>query len=101
MGRCFGGLSWCNLGGYALETKCHTGKVALYNEKEYKGMDTQNRAPKEFKHVPGQSFHPGDFTEMRFHSIDYMTQTYFETWDYVPTFQVQNGCEDCGHWKYF
>ena len=43
MGTCHGPLSLCSIDGYSLETKCHAGKVCVYDEKAYIGRDSNNR----------------------------------------------------------
>lgn len=48
MGSCNGPFSLCYIDGFSIETRCRTGKVCVYDEREYKGKD------KSVKHLVSQ-----------------------------------------------
>lgn len=43
MGTCTGVTSWCSIGGFALETRCHNGQVILYDTVQKLGWSVNIR----------------------------------------------------------
>ena len=83
MGTCNAATSACTLGGYAMETQCHTGKVCVYDTVE----DKQWRV------------------SASTHSIRGVIKSVIEVYDDVPTCEPDSTeddpCVDCFNWKYF
>jgi putative lipase involved disintegration of autophagic bodies len=77
-GKCNGVLSWCYLGGYVIETKCHVGKVCQYDTVKYLGMS------------------PSIFS----HKIKFVIENVIEKWnDTLPECVIPE-CLDCDSWRY-
>ena len=83
VGTCNAATSACTLGGYAMETQCHTGKVCIYDTVEDK------------KWRVSATTHP----------IRYMITNVIEAYDKVPECvpdsTEEEPCVDCFNWKYF
>ncbi|CAG8467251.1 7810_t:CDS:2 [Ambispora gerdemannii] len=78
MGACNGVPSSCWLGGYAMESKCHTGKVCLYD------------AIKEL----------GWKLDIRTHRVKDVIEKVLSVWEKVPTCEPEKDCVDCGWWEF-
>ncbi|KAI0226348.1 putative lipase atg15 [Massospora cicadina] len=78
MGQCQGVSSACYITGYALESKCHTGRVCTYDTQKEKdwGMDILK------------------------HRIGVVIAEVIEPWDGVPECVHESGCVDCPLWTY-
>ena len=79
MGTCNAVTSACTLGGYAMETQCHTGHTCIY--------DTV-----------------GDFgwrVGAGWHSIRTVIRDVFKKYDKVAKCEPDLECVDCFNWKYF
>ena len=79
MGTCNAATSGCTLGGYALQTQCHTGQVCIY--------DT----------VDDKSWRAG----IGYHRIRSVIHDVIEAYDDVPPCRTDEECIDCFNWKYF
>lgn len=79
MGTCNGATSVCTLGGYAMESSCHTGKRCVY--------DT----------VQDFGWRVGIGT----HRILSVVTDVIEKYDDVPVCTADKECVDCFNWKYF
>ena len=83
MGTCNAATSACTLGGYAMETQCHTGKVCVYDTVE----DKQWRV------------------SASTHSIRSVLKNVIKVYDKLPTCEPDSTeddpCVDCFNWKYF
>ena len=83
VGTCNAATSACTIGGYAMETQCHTGKVCIY--------DT----------VADKSWRVSATT----HSIRSVIADVLEAYDDLPTCEPDSTpdepCVDCFNWKYF
>ena len=78
MGTCNGGWSLCSLGGYAMESSCHTGHRCVY--------DT----------VKDLGWRQG----LGYHKI-IETIKIIENYDNLPPCAQEPDCTDCYNWKYF
>lgn len=77
-GKCKGYMSWCYLGGYFIETKCHIGLVCEY--------DTINQL----------GLRESIFT----HKIQYVLDNVISKWNgTLPTCKYTSECEDCTKWN--
>ena len=83
VGTCNAATSACTLGGYAMETQCHTGKVCIYDTVEDKKWRVSART----------------------HPIRYVITNVIEAYDKVPECvpdsTEEEPCVDCFNWKYF
>ncbi|KAK2741537.1 putative lipase atg15 [Onygenales sp. PD_40] len=79
MGTCNGATSVCTLGGYALESSCHTGQVCTYDTVEDLGWRV------------------GIGT----HRILSVISDVIEKYESVPKCARFTECVDCNNWKYF
>lgn len=83
VGTCNALTSACTLGGYAMETQCHTGKVCIY--------DT----------VKDKSWRVSATTHSVRYVIDNIIKVYDELPECVPDSTEEEPCVDCFNWKYF
>ena len=79
MGSCNAATSACTLGGYSMQTECHTGCVARYDTVEDKGWRV------------GAGYH----------RIGNVIHDVIEAYDEVPPCFPDEECVDCFNWKYF
>ena len=79
MGTCNAATSGCTLGGYAMQTECHTGSVCRYDTVE----DKQWRVG------------------IGYHRIRSVVEDVLEVYDEVPACVPDEECIDCFNWKYF
>ena len=79
MGTCNGATSICTLGGYALESSCHTGHRCVYDTVEDLGWRV------------------GIGT----HRILSVISDVIEKYDTVPKCEPDKACLDCVNWKFF
>ena len=79
MGSCNGATSACTLGGYAMETQCHTGKVCVYDTVKDK-----------YWRVSATT-----------HSIRGIIKSILRVYDKVAECIPDDECIDCYNWKYF
>ncbi|KAI9848366.1 MAG: putative lipase atg15, partial [Thelocarpon superellum] len=79
MGTCNGATSACYLGGYAMETSCHTGHQCIYDVVQDKGWRV------------------GAGT----HRIRVVINDVIQAYDDVPECTVDTECVDCYQWKFF
>ncbi|KAG8529993.1 uncharacterized protein KY384_005475 [Bacidia gigantensis] len=79
MGSCNAATSGCTLGGYAMQTQCHTGQVCIY--------DT----------VGDKQWRVG----ISYHKIKSVIHDVIEAYDELPSCKVDEECVDCFNWKYF
>lgn len=79
MGTCNAATSACTLGGYAMQTQCHTGCVARYDTVEDKGWRV------------GAGYH----------KIRSVIHDVIEEYEEVPPCIPDEECIDCYNWKYF
>ena len=79
MGTCNAATSGCTLGGYALESQCHLGKICVY--------DT----------VSDKSWRVG----IGNHKIWYVIKDVIEAYEEVAPCVSDSECVDCFNWKYF
>lgn len=78
-GKCNGKFSWCNLGGYIIETKCHIGNVCEY--------DVINKL----------NIKESIFT----HKMEYVIDNVIKKWnDTLPLCEIKNNCIECLKWNY-
>ncbi len=77
-GKCNGVMSWCYLGGYVIETKCHVGKVCMY--------DT----------IGQLKMKESIFT----HKIEYVINNVITKWNNTLPECVRNICTECESWIY-
>ncbi|AMD22692.1 HHL078Cp [Eremothecium sinecaudum] len=78
MGTCNGASSACSIGGYAMETGCHTGKVCVYDVVADKGW-----------HVSIMN-----------HRIHTVIDNVILEYDTVPSCVDPGKCEDCYNWDF-
>lgn len=79
MGSCNAATSACTLGGYAMQTECHTGCVSRYDTVGDKGWRV------------GAGYH----------KIRSVIHDVIEAYDEVPPCIPDDECVDCFNWKYF
>ena len=79
MGTCNAATSGCTLGGYALQTECHTGRVCIYDTVEDKNWRVG----------------------IGYHRIRSVIQDVIESYDEVAQCRNDEECVDCFNWKYF
>ena len=79
MGSCNAATSACTLGGYAMQTECHTGCVARYDTVGDKGWRV------------GAGYH----------KIRSVIHDVIEAYDEVPECIPDEECVDCFNWKYY
>ncbi|KAJ3382747.1 putative lipase atg15 [Entophlyctis sp. JEL0112] len=75
VGECISGTSLCWLVAYALETKCHSGKMCVYDQL-------------------------GSDLDMRYHSIDRVITEILNVADHVPECKVHGDCRECEGWTW-
>lgn len=79
MGSCNAATSACTLGGYAMESQCHTGHVCIY--------DTVG--DKQWRVGAG------------YHKIAVVVHDVIEAYDEIAPCRYDDECFDCFNWKYF
>ncbi|KIW91741.1 uncharacterized protein Z519_07709 [Cladophialophora bantiana CBS 173.52] len=79
MGTCNGATATCTLGGYAMESQCHTGKQCIY--------DT----------VSDYGWRVG----IGNHKIHNVIDNVIKIYQTVPTCEADDECVDCFNWKFF
>ncbi len=79
MGVCNGVTSVCSIGGYAMETVCHSGERCVYDV------------------VADKGWRSGVGT----HRITSVINDVIETYEDVPKCELDEECVDCYNWKYF
>ena len=79
MGSCNAATSACTLGGYAMQTQCHTGQVCIYDTVK----DKQWRV------------------SASYHKIASVVHDVIEAYDEVAPCRPDDECVDCFNWKYF
>ena len=79
MGSCNAATSACTLGGYSMQTECHTGCVARYDTVADKGWRVG----------------------VGYHKIRSVVHDVLEAYDEVPPCVPDEECVDCFNWKYF
>ena len=79
MGSCNAATSACTLGGYSMQTECHTGCVARYDTVWDKGWRVG----------------------VGYHKIRSVIHDVLEAYDEVPPCIPDEECVDCFNWKYF
>lgn len=78
-GKCNGRFSFCYIGGYNIDTKCHIGKVC------------------EFDSINKLNISESIFT----HKLDYVIKNIIPYWENdFPTCEIKNDCIDCDDWTY-
>ncbi|RUS17822.1 Alpha/Beta hydrolase protein [Endogone sp. FLAS-F59071] len=78
MGVCTGPSSSCWYGGFAMETRCHSGRTCVYD-------------------VVNQS---GWKVDVRSHRIRDVIENLLTKWDTVPECTVEEECSECGIWNF-
>ncbi|KAJ3216225.1 putative lipase atg15 [Dinochytrium kinnereticum] len=84
LGECQGASSSCWYVGYALESKCHSGKECVYNQEEHDRNPPPTPTPATQDLASAQ-----ERLDVRYHSIETVIHTYLETWEYVPKCEVK------------
>ena len=79
MGSCNAATSACTLGGYSMQTECHTGCVSRYDTVADKGWRVG----------------------VGYHKIRSVVHDVLEAYDEVPPCIPDEECVDCFNWKYF
>lgn len=79
MGSCNGATATCTLGGYAMETQCHTGLACIYDTVEDYGWRVG----------------------IGNHKIHVVIDSVIKKYAKVPACVPDNECYDCFNWKYF
>lgn len=79
MGICNMATSGCTLGGYAMETQCHTGHTCIYDTVQDKNWRVS----------------------IRWHSIRSVISDVIRAYDDLPECVRDTECVDCFNWKYF
>ena len=79
MGSCNAATSACTLGGYSMQTECHTGCVSRYDTVADKGWRVG----------------------VGYHKIRSVVHDVLEAYDEVPPCIPDDECIDCFNWKYF
>ncbi len=79
MGTCNGATAACTLGGYAMESQCHTGFQCVYDTVSDKGWRVG----------------------IGYHKIHNVIDNVLRQYDTVPKCATDDECVDCFNWKYF
>lgn len=79
MGACNSAFSSCTLGGYAMESQCHTGRTCRYDTVSDFGWRMSILS----------------------HRILNVIPNVLEKYDSVPTCEEDTDCSDCFNWKFF
>ncbi|KAI4120774.1 MAG: hypothetical protein LQ338_006771 [Usnochroma carphineum] len=79
MGTCNSATSGCTLGGYAMETQCHTGNVCIYDTVKDKNWRAS----------------------ISYHRIRSVISDVFRAYDSLPECVQDTECVDCFNWKYY
>ena len=79
MGSCNAATSGCTLGGYAMESQCHTGQVCIYDTVKDKGWRVG----------------------IGNHKVRGIIKNVIEAYDETATCVPDSECVDCYNWKYF
>ncbi|KAL9004609.1 MAG: hypothetical protein Q9188_002576 [Gyalolechia gomerana] len=79
MGSCNSATSGCTLGGYAMETQCHTGNVCIYDTVKDKNWRVS----------------------ISWHKIRSVITDVFRAYDELPECIHDTECFDCFNWKYY
>ncbi|KAL8723723.1 MAG: hypothetical protein Q9225_000018 [Loekoesia sp. 1 TL-2023] len=79
MGTCNSATSGCTLGGYAMETQCHTGNVCIYDTVKDKNWRVS----------------------ISWHKIRSVISDVYRAYDEIPKCIQDTECVDCFNWKYF
>ena len=79
MGTCNGATATCTLGGYAMESQCHTGLQCVYDTVSDKGWRVG----------------------IGYHKIHNVIDNVLRKYDTVPQCVTDDECVDCFNWKYF
>ncbi|KAI4163879.1 MAG: hypothetical protein LQ342_002376 [Letrouitia transgressa] len=79
MGSCNAATSGCTLGGYAMETQCHTGQVCTYDTVKDKNWRVS----------------------ISYHKIRGVIADVYRNYDGLPKCAADSECVDCFNWKYF
>ncbi|KAI4206837.1 MAG: hypothetical protein LQ346_000899 [Caloplaca aetnensis] len=79
MGSCNSATSGCTLGGYAMETQCHTGHVCIYDTVKDKNWRVS----------------------ISWHKIRSVISDVIRAYDELPECIQDTECVDCFNWKYF
>lgn len=79
MGTCNGATATCTIGGYAMESQCHTGLQCVY--------DTVNDL--------------GWRSGIGYHKIHNVIDTVIKKYKEVPKCEADTECRDCFNWKYY
>ncbi|KAL8962041.1 MAG: hypothetical protein Q9193_001498 [Seirophora villosa] len=79
MGSCNSVTSGCTLGGYAMETQCHTGNVCIYDTVKDKNWRVS----------------------ISWHKIRSVITDVFQAYDEMPKCIEDTECVDCFNWKYY
>ncbi|KAF7510554.1 hypothetical protein GJ744_006400 [Endocarpon pusillum] len=79
MGTCNGATAACTLGGYAMESQCHTGFQCVYDTVSDKGWRVG----------------------IGYHKIHNVIDNVLRKYDTVPQCATDDECVDCFNWKYF
>ncbi|MCJ1424713.1 putative lipase atg15 [Sticta canariensis] len=79
MGTCNGAISGCTIGGYAMESQCHSGHVCVYDTVKDKGWRVG----------------------IGNHKIRGVITNVFKAYEEVATCVTDDECVDCFNWKFF
>ncbi|KAL9604408.1 MAG: hypothetical protein Q9219_000596 [cf. Caloplaca sp. 3 TL-2023] len=79
MGTCNSATSGCTLGGYAMETQCHTGNVCIYDTVKDKNWRVS----------------------ISWHKIRSVISDVYRAYDAIPECIQDTECVDCYNWKYY
>lgn len=79
MGSCNGALSLCSLGGYAMESQCHTGTRCVYDTVTDLGWSVS----------------------LLNHKITTVIADVLKAYKHVPKCEPDPECRDCDNWKFF
>ncbi len=79
MGTCNAAMSACTLGGYAMESECHTGNICVYDTVKEKGWRVG----------------------IGYHKIHAVVDDVIKAYDEVAQCAPDSECVDCFNWKFF
>ncbi|KAG0167482.1 putative lipase atg15 [Apophysomyces sp. BC1021] len=80
IGVCTGAASSCWYGGFAMESRCHTGKVCVWDTVNDNGWRVDIRSHRAYDVIENIIKKPEEFP--------------------LPKCEVQKDCDDCGLWQY-
>ncbi|KAJ3129144.1 putative lipase atg15 [Nowakowskiella sp. JEL0407] len=98
LGVCNGAGSSCWYGGFSMDSKCHAGKVCVYDAEASRNRQGGGRTV-DYKNRNDIAVRQG--TDMRTHGIEWVIKNILTKIDYVPECKVEQECSECDDWEFY